>query len=190
MTGQFDLFGIGDSIPKGLAYKADLIDRPYETALLDALKSLPLAPFQFHGWVGKRRTLSFGWRYDYDKEAAEKADPIPSFLHPIRERAAAFAGLSPGALEQASVLEYGKGAAIGWHRDKATFGIVVGLSLLSSCAFKMRRKIGAKWERYEFIAEPRSAYVLRGPARNEWEHSIPEVEEERWSITFRERARG
>ena len=189
MTGQFDLFGIGDSIPKGLAYKTDLVDRPYETALLDALRSLPLAPFQFHGWVGKRRTLSFGWRYDYDKEAAEKADPIPSFLHPIRERAAAFAGLSSGALEQASVIEYGKGAAIGWHRDKATFGIVVGVSLLSSCSFKMRRKVGTKWERYEFIAEPRSAYVLRGPARNEWEHSIPEVEEERWSITFRERAR-
>ena len=187
--GQFDLFGIGDSIPKGLSYKTDLIDRAYEVALLDALRGLPLEPFKFHGWVGKRRTVSFGWSYDYDKEAAEPAAPIPSFLFPIRERAAAFAGIAPRALEQASVIEYGTGAAIGWHRDKTVFGIVVGISLLSSCRFMMRRKAGTKWERYEFLAEPRSAYLLSGPARKEWEHSIPAVDQERYSITFRERAR-
>jgi alkylated DNA repair dioxygenase AlkB len=187
--GQGDLFGMGDSIPKGLSYKTDLLDRAYETALIDALAALPLAPFEFHGWVGKRRVLSFGWKYDYDKEVAEPAPAIPSFLHAIRDKAAAFAGLEARALEQASVIEYREGAAIGWHRDKATFGTVVGISLGSSCRFMMRRKAGTKWERYEFLAEPRSAYVLRGPARTEWEHSIPGVEALRYSITFRERAR-
>jgi alkylated DNA repair dioxygenase AlkB len=35
-------------------------------------------------------------------------------------------------------------------------------------------------------AEPRSVYLLRGPSRTEWQHSIPGVEALRYSITFRE----
>lgn len=41
-------------------------------------------------------------------------------------------------------------------------------------------------ERASVIAEPGSAYVLSGPARSEWEHSIPPVDQLRYSITFRE----
>jgi hypothetical protein len=33
--------------------------------------------------------------------------------------------------------------------------------------------------------EPRSAYFLSGPARWEWEHSIPPLEQLRYSLTFR-----
>ena len=62
---------------------------------------------------------------------------------------------------------------------------VVGVSLGSPCTFRMRRKRGSKWERYSFTADPRSVYLLDGPARREWEHSIPEVESLRYSITFR-----
>jgi alkylated DNA repair dioxygenase AlkB len=83
------------------------------------------------------------------------------------------------------VTEYSPGAAIGWHRDKAEFGDVIGISLLSSCLFRLRRKAGAKWERASLQAEPRSAYLLRGPSRTEWEHSIPPVDAFRYSITFR-----
>ena len=32
---------------------------------------------------------------------------------------------------------------------------------------------------------PRSAYLLAGPARREWEHSIPPAEALRYSVTFR-----
>jgi len=35
------------------------------------------------------------------------------------------------------------------------------------------------------VAEPRSAYLLSGPARTTWEHSIPPVTSLRYSITFR-----
>jgi len=59
-----------------------------------------------------------------------------------------------------------------------------------ACRFRLRRKAGPRWERYAFTAEPRSAYVLRGPARTEWEHSIPAIEGLRYSITFRQRAGG
>jgi alkylated DNA repair dioxygenase AlkB len=84
------------------------------------------------------------------------------------------------------VTEYGPGAGIGWHRDKAVFGETVGISLLSSCVLRLRRKVREKkWERVNVQAEPRSAYLLTGPSQAEWEHSIPAVEALRYSITFR-----
>jgi alkylated DNA repair dioxygenase AlkB len=110
---------------------------------------------------------------------------MPAFLLPLRDRSAAFAGLSPSALQHVLITEYGPGAAIGWHKDKAVFGEVVGISLLSPCTFRFRRKAGAKWERASLTAEPRSAYLLRGLSRTEWEHSIPAVDVQRYSVTFR-----
>jgi len=83
------------------------------------------------------------------------------------------------------VTEYSPGAGIGWHRDKAVFDEVIGISLLASCTFRLRRKAGTKWERYSITAEPRSAYLMSGPSRTEWEHSIPEVDALRYSITLR-----
>jgi alkylated DNA repair dioxygenase AlkB len=84
------------------------------------------------------------------------------------------------------VTEYGPGAGIGWHRDKSVFGETVGVSLLSPCVLRLRRKVGERrWERVNVTAAPRSAYLLSGPARSEWEHSIPAVGEPRYSITFR-----
>ncbi len=88
-------------------------------------------------------------------------------------------------LQHALITEYSPGAAIGWHRDKAVFGEVVGISLPASCRFRLRRKRGEHWERVNIVAEPRSAYLLSGPARTEWEHSIAAVEELRYSVTFR-----
>jgi alkylated DNA repair dioxygenase AlkB len=115
----------------------------------------------------------------------QRAEAIPGFLLPVREIAAGFARLDPAVLEQVSVLEYGPGAAIGWHRDKSVFGNVVGISLVSSCRFRFRRRADSGWERAAITAEPRSVYLLRGPSRTEWEHSIPGVDSLRYSITLR-----
>jgi alkylated DNA repair dioxygenase AlkB len=89
------------------------------------------------------------------------------------------------ALEHALILDYPPGAAIGWHKDRPAFGDVIGISLLAPCTFRLRRKTGTTWERLSLTAEARSAYLLRGAARNEWEHSIPPVDARRYSITFR-----
>jgi alkylated DNA repair dioxygenase AlkB len=91
----------------------------------------------------------------------------------------------PSAFQHVLIIEYGPGAAIGWHRDKPMFDQVVGISLLSPCHFRFRRQVAGKWQRAAIIAEPRSAYLLSGPSRSEWEHSIPAVEQLRYSITFR-----
>jgi alkylated DNA repair dioxygenase AlkB len=83
------------------------------------------------------------------------------------------------------VTEYSPGAAIGCHRDRSIFGEVIGVSLASQCTLRFRRKIGHKWDRASIILDPRSAYLLKGPVRTGWEHSIPAVATLRYSITFR-----
>ena len=106
-------------------------------------------------------------------------------LKPVRERAAAFAGLAPDRLQHVLITEYRPGAAIGWHRDRAIFGDVIGVSLVSPCTFRMRRRCGTGWERAAVRLDRRSVYLMRGPSRDEWEHSIPAVDALRYSITFR-----
>lgn len=130
--------------------------------------------------------VSFGWHYDFSGRQLRKANDIPDFFLPLRRVVAAFAGMEPAALQHVLVTEYGPGAGIGWHRDKSVFGETVGVSLLSTCVLRLRRKTGEKrWERVNLQVESRSAYLLSGAARSEWEHSIPPVEALRYSVTFR-----
>jgi alkylated DNA repair dioxygenase AlkB len=171
--------------PDGLRYRAELVGAAEEQDLVERIRALPLKEFEFQGYLAKRRVVYFGWQYSYGTRSIGRAEAIPDFLLPLRERAAALAELPAVALEQVLVAEYSPGTPIGWHRDKPMFGDVVGVSLLSACTFRFRRRAGESWERYSFLAEPRSAYLLRGPAREEWEHSIPEVEALRYSVTFR-----
>jgi alkylated DNA repair dioxygenase AlkB len=173
------------ALPEGFKYQPELISQADEQALLSEVEKLPFEEFQFHGFVGKRRTVSYGWHYDFSDASLRKADDIPSFLISLRQVAAEFAGIEAELLQHVLVTEYGPGASIGWHRDKAVFGDVIGISLLSSSRFRFRRKLGPTWERASLTVESRSAYLLRGPSRTEWEHSIPAVETLRYSITFR-----
>jgi alkylated DNA repair dioxygenase AlkB len=178
--------GLDDpSLPQGFRYRPDLLSAPEERDLVERIGALPLKEFEFHGFTARRRTLSFGWHYDFSQARLLEAEPIPEWLLPLRAAAAAFADLSAERLPHVLILEYSGGATIGWHRDKGTFGDVIGVSLLSACRFRLRRKVGSRWERVTQTLEPRSAYLLRGPVRTEWEHSIPAVDALRYSITFR-----
>src|SRR5689334_8665057 len=176
---QFDLFGESNEpaphveLPAGFRYERDIISADEEAELLGHIRALPFREFEFHGYTGKRRVVSFGWRYDYDARHLNKVDDMPEFLRELRVPAAQFAGLEPEALQHALVTEYTAGAAIGWHRDKNVFNEIVGVSLLAACVFRLRRSVGDGWQRVNVTAEPRSAYLLSGAARSEWEHSIP-----------------
>nr|WP_295371731.1 alpha-ketoglutarate-dependent dioxygenase AlkB [uncultured Sphingosinicella sp.] len=185
MSDQFDMFGGGPELPEGFRYRPEFVTPEEEAELAKELSELPFREFEFQGFLGKRRVVSFGWRYVFDGSGLQEAEPIPDFLLPIRDRAARFGSLAPDALEHVLLTEYSAGAAIGWHRDRPAFGEVVGISLLAPARLRFRRKQGTKWERAAVEAEPRSAYLLTGPARREWEHSIPAVESLRYSITFR-----
>jgi alkylated DNA repair dioxygenase AlkB len=192
MTGQFNLFGPENDLPRpalalpeGFRYRPELISAAAESALLEHVKQLPFREFEFHGFTGKRRVVSFGWHYDFSERQLRKTADIPEFLLALRPTAATFAGLEPEELQHVLVIEYGPRAAIGWHRDKDVFNEVIGISLLSPCVFRLRRRVGDGWDRVNILAEPRSAYLLSGPARTEWEHSIRPVDAVRYSITFR-----
>jgi alkylated DNA repair dioxygenase AlkB len=172
--------------PEGFRYQDGFISTDEEIVLIRHIKSLPLKQFEFREYLGNRRTISFGWRYDFTSARLNVAGEIPDFLLPLRERAAGFAGIRPEDFVHALVIEYAAGTQIGWHRDKPVFEDVVGISLLSQCPLRLRRKTAeSKWERFTQTLEPRSAYLLRDVVRNHWEHSIPPAERRRYSITFR-----
>ncbi|MGC2125511.1 MAG: alpha-ketoglutarate-dependent dioxygenase AlkB [Xanthobacteraceae bacterium] len=173
------------SMPAGFRYAPELIDAAEEARLVAAFADLPFKEFEFHGFLGKRRVVSFGHRYDFNGGGLKKAESMPPFLLPLRERAAAFVGLAPDRLVHALITEYRPDTMIGWHRDRPNYEDVIGVSLLSPCTFRMRRKHGTGWERAAMRLDRRSVYLMRGLSRNEWEHSIPAVEELRYSITFR-----
>jgi alkylated DNA repair dioxygenase AlkB len=182
---QLGLFQSAPPVPEGFRYAPDAISMAEEAHLVAAFADLPFKEFEFHGFLGKRRVVPFGTRYDYNGGGVKTADPIPEFLLPLRDRAAAFAGLSSERLQQALVTEYTPGAAIGWHRDRPHYGDVIGVSLLAPCTFRMRRKRDGGWDRASLGLDPRSIYLMRGPSRDEWEHSIPAMEKLRYSVTFR-----
>jgi alkylated DNA repair dioxygenase AlkB len=182
--GTLDLFG-DHALPQGFRYQSGFLSREEEHSLLQHIEILPFREFEFQGFTGKRRIVSFGWRYDFNGGGLTRTEKMPGFLSGLRARAESFADIGPGEFQQVLITEYSPGAAIGWHKDRSIFGDVVGISLLAPCIFRLRLKTGPRWERRRLIAEPRSVYLLCGPARTDWEHSIPGVESLRYSITFR-----
>jgi alkylated DNA repair dioxygenase AlkB len=184
-NGQLSLLEPLSSLPEGLEYRAELASPDEEAELLKHFRELDFREYEFHGYFGKRRVVSFGLHYDTNESTVGDTDDIPGFLLPLRQKAAGFARVAPSELQMALVTEYTPGAGIGWHRDRPAYRDVIGVSFGSSCRFRLRRKRGSSWERASLIVEPRSVYLLRGPARTEWQHSIPPAERLRYSVTFR-----
>jgi DNA oxidative demethylase len=182
-TAQADLFA-GPVLP-GLALADDLVGPEEERVLIAAIDAAGLAPFEFHGWVGRRLSASYGWRYDFGDMSFTPTAPIPDWLLPLRASAARFADLEPAELAQALLLRYDPGSGIGWHRDRPVFEHVVGISLGAAAALRFRRRRQGGFDRASVPLLPRSIYHLTGAARHEWEHSIAAMAATRWSITFR-----
>lgn len=176
--------------PAGFRYLENVITEAEEATLVASLQELELKPFEFQGHLANRRVISFGLRYDYSRRTVEAGSEFPPFLNELRAKAAEFAGRGVSEFRQAGVNEYRPGAGIGWHKDKAQFGIVVGVSLLAPAIMRFRRAQGRGWARLSKTIAPRSMYVLSGEARTEWEHSIPPLDQLRYSITFRTLADG
>ncbi|WP_246167109.1 alpha-ketoglutarate-dependent dioxygenase AlkB [Sphingomonas piscis] len=183
MTATGDLFD--EPLLAGLQYQADLLTQDEHDALIAQMSAIDLPPFMFQGWEGKRRTQSFGWRYDFNDASFMRADPFPDWLVAVRDKAAAFAGLSSDAFIHALLARYDPGAGIGWHRDRPVFEQVVGISLGSPATLRFRQRTSTGFKRASLHVAPRSSYLLSGPARHEWEHSIVPGELQRFSITFR-----
>jgi alkylated DNA repair dioxygenase AlkB len=184
LTEQLAFFASLSREPQGLQYAADFVSPETERELIGRIAALPLKPFQFGQYEGKRRVASFGFSYDYTLRRLREAEPIPDWLDPVLRQVEAFGGRET-RVQQVLCTEYDVGVGIGWHRDKPHFDRIFGLSLGSACKFRFRRAAGEKWQRFTLDAEPRSLYLMSGASRQVWEHSIPAVEAPRYSITFR-----
>jgi alkylated DNA repair dioxygenase AlkB len=173
------------SAPAGFRYAPDLFSPAAEQGFVARFEALPFKPFEFHGYQGNRRIVSYGYRYDYAGRALRASEAMPDFLSPLREVASQFSAIAPDKLEQVLVTEYAPGAGIGWHRDKPMFEDVVALSFMAPCFLRLRRQDGTGWQRQSVEIAPRSGYLLHGPVRSEWEHSIVPMDALRYSVTFR-----
>lgn len=192
MSPQSSLF---QPYPEGFQYRDDFISAAEERALVAAIQPLAFAQVLMRGVIARRRTVHYGWRYGYYSRRSEAGPPLPAFLLPLRDRLAVWAGIDPEALAEALVTEYQKGAPIGWHRDAPVFGdVIAGVSLLSASRMKLRPYVSPKEvpssgaprrTTHEVELAPRSAYLLSGAARRQFEHSIPAVASLRYSVTFR-----
>ena len=192
---QCSLFGneeVQASIP-GLVYQPEFLGRDEEQALIAIIASLPLHAAKYKQYFARRRVVSFGGSYDFDTHELKPAKALDERLRPLRDRVAAWRGVAPETLVHALVAEYAPGTPLGWHRDVPDFEDIVGVSLHGDAVMQFRPYVpGAAASgpaTLEFLIEPRSVYVLRGPARWAWQHAIAPTEGLRYSITLRTRRR-
>lgn len=183
--GQLDFFTSESALPEGLIYSAEFISRNEERELVGGIGELQFGEIKMHGVVARRRAAHFGRSYEYQSARVGAAPPIPEFLLPLRERVGDFTGCRPADFAEVLVTEYAAGAGIGWHRDAPAFDFIVGISLLSECTMKFRPWPATQVKPLSLLLEPRSLYVLRGPARTRWQHHIPSAKRLRYSITLR-----
>jgi alkylated DNA repair dioxygenase AlkB len=170
-------------LPPGVEYRPAFLDEHEERELLAQVSAIAYGEVRMHGVVARRKTAHFGHGYVYTSRKAQAADAIPGWLTPLSARVAPLLGGRP---EEVLLTEYPAGAGIGWHKDAPMFGpTVVGVSLGAPCTMRFRRGAPGARETASLRIERRSLYVLAGPARSEWQHSIPSTPEPRYSITFR-----
>ena len=179
-----DLFG-EPVLPDGFRYRPDVISAADEKRLVARFETLPLKPFEFHGYLGNRRIFTFGHKYMFAGADADEDHSIPDDLRPLMEIAGEISGQPAERFEQIMVTEYAPGAGIGWHLDRPNYEDIVSISFLAPCALRLRRKAGDGWERRTTHIAPRSAYLLHGAVRNDWQHSIAPMEKLRYSVTLR-----
>ena len=183
---QPDLFA--PPLPPGLIYQPDFISAGEERELLASIQRLPLREAQYRQYTARRRTVSFGSGYDFQAQQIMPAPPLPAFLESLRARAATWLGVHSTAVVQALIAEYSPGTPLGWHRDVPDYEMIVGISLAAAARIKFRRypwNPAQKADIVTLLAAPRSAYILGGEARWQWQHSVPPVQQLRYSITLR-----
>ena len=191
VNGDSSLFQVSAKVPDGFIYHQNFISEVEENELIREIQTIHLTPFKYYQFTGKRRTASFGWQYEFGTSEITMAPDVPTFLLPVRTRAGNVFNIDPNSLVQTAIIEYSIGSPIGWHRDIPHFGVVVGISLGAACRMRFRKSNRSRsktLKRDEILAielEPRSIYVMSGPSRESWQHSIPPVKELRYAIMMR-----
>jgi alkylated DNA repair dioxygenase AlkB len=174
--------------PVGFSYYPEFINEQEELDLLKYISTLPLHSFQFHGFEAKRKVASFGFDYSFEKRSLTKGKPIPSVFDPLVSKVANKLHIRADDFVELLVTQYPIGAVINWHRDAFPFEVIAGISLSSSCIFRLRPHDQEKRKRSSLLTFPverRSMYVMKDESRYLWEHSTAPVTDVRYSITLR-----
>jgi len=188
-TSQADLFAaLPPGLPDGMVYGREFLSRADEQQLAGLVAALPLREMNYQGYTARRRVVSYGGRYDFAANQLVAAAPLPPPLEPLRARVAQWLGVPPQSFTQVLVAEYREGTPLGWHRDVPDFEDVVGVSLLGEAVMRFRPyppRLPKPSAVLKLTIEPRSIYLLRGPSRWAWQHSVAPTRALRYSITFR-----
>ena len=182
-----ELFPTHRAVPEGFHYLLDFISENEENKLLQTILKLDLHPLLFQGFEAKRKVISFGYDYSFDRRIITKGNPIPADFQWLLDKASQQLNLQ-NHFEELLITEYPPGAVINWHRDAPPFDIIAGISILGDCIFRFRPFERKDQNRKSIIAIPlprRSLYVMRDEARHGWQHSIMPVSTTRYSITLR-----
>jgi alkylated DNA repair dioxygenase AlkB len=188
---QGELFENPQRLPTGFIYQPQFITADEEAELLRHIRDLPLSEAKYKEYTAKRRIVSYGGRYDYSTNELLPAGPIPAFLDVLRDRIANWVQVPADQFTHALIAEYKMGTQLGWHRDVPEFEVVAGVSIGGSARMRLRPHPPGKGRSRQMLSlevEPRSAYVMRGHARWNWQHSIAPTKMTRYSITFRTRS--
>lgn len=184
----YSLFPDDPIYPEGFEYLPGFITRAEEQELLKVVKNVELHTFLFQGYEAKRRVASFGYDYSFDTRTVSKGKEIPHEFNWLIKKVADHLSIKAEDFAELLVTEYPVGSVINWHRDAPPFDIIAGISLLSGCTFKLRPHEKSKQSRSATISlpvEPRSLYIMQGPSRSDWQHSISPVKAVRYSVTLR-----
>jgi alkylated DNA repair dioxygenase AlkB len=192
---QAELFDGSQALPHGLVYQPEFITREEEKILLGAISPLPFREARFQQYFARRRVVHFhpagtAEAYDESDDGAFSSGPLPPLFVELMHKVAKWLAVDPATFIHALVSEYRAGTPIGWHRDKPAYGIVVGLSLAGWGRMRFR-PLDQRAPRNALVLlelAPRSVYVMRGPIRWQWQHSMLPTKALRYSVTFRTRA--
>jgi alkylated DNA repair dioxygenase AlkB len=189
---QSELFGDGPGEAiEGWIYEAEFLSRAEEQELLAIVERLALEEMRYKNHVARRRGISFGGQYDFDANRLRPSEALPPALWPLRAKVADWLGVAPEAFTHVLVAQYRPGTPLGWHRDVPDFERVVGVSLLSPALMQFRRYPppapgrASEAPRAKLCIEPRSIYLMQGPARWQWQHRVLPTDALRYSITLR-----
>jgi alkylated DNA repair dioxygenase AlkB len=182
------LFPIETKFPGGFTYIPNFLTEAEELDYQNAISKIDLHTFNFHGYEAKRKVVSFGYDYNFEQRTLSKGREIPPIFDPLMEKVATKLSVKKEDFEEFLITEYPVGSVINWHRDAFPFDLIAGISLLGDCTFRLRPWDKTKQGRNAIISFPvkrRSLYIIQGPARSDWEHSISPVKKVRYSITLR-----
>jgi alkylated DNA repair dioxygenase AlkB len=183
------LFPVQPIFPEGFQYYENFLTEEEELRLVADIAGLELHTLIFQGFEAKRKVQSYGHNYHFDTRTITNGKEIPQELISLIQKVSGFLSLQSEDFQQVLVTEYPPGSVINWHRDAPPFDIIVGISLLSDCKFRLRPyDKEAREGRKSIMSLPvarRSLYILKGEVRTDWEHSISPVQETRYSITLR-----